>query len=124
MVFSPQTPHKGSYSHPLRVPDSNHTHPPTNQLGIVTALSPDLENSFPAGNGHHARQEDCFLNVFMHRRTAVAHPEPTKVFLKLSPEMAMLSVLFRCTHSPLPVLPFLLKQNLSPKDIAGSDITR
>jgi len=36
----------------------------------------------------------------------VAHSEPTKAFPKWGPEMAM------------------LKQNLSPKVIAGSDITR
>jgi len=62
--------------------------------------------------------------LFVHRRMAVAHPEPTKAFLKLSPEMAMLSAPFRCTHPPPPVQPFLLKQNLPPKVIAGSDITR
>jgi len=52
-------------------------------------------------------------------QTAVAHPEPTKAFLKWSLEIAMLSVPFRCTHHPLPIPPFLLKQNLSPKVIAG-----
>ena len=31
---------------------------------------------------------------------------------------------FGCTYPPLPILPFLLKQNLSPKDFAGSDITK
>jgi len=50
----------------------------------------------------------------------VAHSEPTKAFLKRSPEMAMLSA----PHPPPPLLPFLLKQNLSREVIAGSDITR
>jgi len=62
----------------------------------------------------------------------MAHPVPTKVFLKLSldmtmlfaPDTAMLFAPFMCTHPPLPVPPFLLTQNLFPKDIAGSDITR
>ena len=31
---------------------------------------------------------------------------------------------FGCTHPPPPIPPFLLKQNLSPKDIAGSDIMK
>jgi len=31
-VFSPLTPHKCSYSHPLHVRDSNHTHPLTSWL--------------------------------------------------------------------------------------------
>jgi len=59
----------------------------------------------------------------VHRRTAVPHPEPTKTFLKLSPETAILFAPFRCTHPPPPIL---LKQKLSPelKAIAGSDITR
>jgi len=54
----------------------------------------------------------------------VVHPEPTKAFLKLSPETAMLSAPFRCTHPSPPIPPFLLKQNPSPKVIAGSDITK
>ena len=46
-----------------------------------------------------------FLSLFVHRRTEVAHPESTKVFLKLGPEMAM--------HSPTsPIPPFRLMQNL------------
>ena len=48
----------------------------------------------------------------------MAHSEPTKAFSKRSPETAMLSAPFGCTHPP----PFLLKQNLSPEVIAGSDI--
>ena len=36
----------------------------------------------------------------------------------------MLSAPFECTHPPPPIPPFLLKQNLSPKDIAGSGIRR
>ena len=54
----------------------------------------------------------------------MAHSEPTKAFPKQSPETAMLSAPFRCTHPPPPIPPFLLKQNLSPKVIAGSDVTR
>ena len=62
--------------------------------------------------------EDCFLSPFVHRRSAVAYPEPTKVILKLSPETSMLPAPFGCTHPPPPVPPFLLAQNLSPKDIS------
>jgi len=60
----------------------------------------------------------------VHRRTAVAHSEPTKAFSKRSPETAMLSAPFGCTHPPPPIRPFLLKQNLSREVIAGSDVTR
>ena len=52
----------------------------------------------------------------MHRRTAVAHSEPTKALLKENPETAILSAAFGCTHP----LSFLLKQNLSPRVIAGT----
>ena len=48
---------------------------------------------------------------------------PTKGFLQPSPEAAMLSQPSTETHPPPPVLPFLLAQNLSPKDIARSEIT-
>jgi len=75
----------------------------------------------PVRNGHRT---GCFLNLFVHRRTAVAHSEPTKAFSKRSPETAMLSAPFGCTHPPPPVLPFLLSQNLSREVIAGSDVTR
>jgi len=54
----------------------------------------------------------------------MAHSEPTKAFSKRSPETAMLFALFGCTPPPPPILPFLLKQNLSPKVIAGSDVTK
>ena len=54
----------------------------------------------------------------------MALPVPTKSLLKISPDMAMLFAPFGCTHPPPPVLPFLLTQNLSPKDIAGSDIMK
>lgn len=47
------------------------------------------------------------------------HPVPTKVFLKLSPDMA---ILFGCTHPPPTVLSFLFMHDT--KDIVGSDITR
>jgi len=36
----------------------------------------------------------------------------------------MLFAPFGCTHPPTPVPPFLLTLNLSPKDIAGSDIMK
>jgi len=54
----------------------------------------------------------------------VAHPEPIKVFPKLNPETAMLFVPFGCIHPPPPVPPFPSTQNLSPNNIAGSDIKR
>ena len=36
----------------------------------------------------------------------------------------MLSASFVCTHPPPPIPPFLLKQNISPEVIAGSDVPR
>jgi len=42
----------------------------------------------------------------------------------MSPDTAMLFAPFRCTHPPPLIPPFLPKQNLSPKDIAGSDIMK
>jgi len=85
-------------------------HPPINELAIVMTLSrqplsTDWDKCFPAGNGHRAVQEDCFLNLYMHRRIAVAHSEPTKAFSKRSPETTMLSAPFGCTHPPPPILP-------------------
>ena len=54
----------------------------------------------------------------------MALPVPTKSLLKMSSDTAMLFAPFGCTHPPPPVPPFLLTQNLSPKDIAGSDIMK
>jgi len=54
----------------------------------------------------------------------MALPVPTKVFLQANPDTAMLFAPFGCTHPPPPVPSFLLMQNLSPKDIAGSDIMK
>jgi len=83
----------------------------------------EQENSLTARNGGPAWPEDLFLSLFMHRRREMAHPGLAKGFLQLSPEAAMLPGPRVETHPPPPVLPFLLAQNLSPKDIARSDIT-
>jgi len=53
----------------------------------------------------------------------MTHPVQTMGFLQQSPEAAMLPGPTVEIHLPPFVLPFLLAQNLSPKDIAGSDIT-
>ena len=54
----------------------------------------------------------------------MALPVPTKSLLKTSPDAAMLFAPFGRTHPPPPVPTFLLAQNLSLKDIAGSDIMK
>ena len=54
----------------------------------------------------------------------MALPVPTKSLLKTRPDAAMLFAPFGCTHPSPPVPPFLLMQNLSPKDIARSDIMK
>jgi len=53
----------------------------------------------------------------------MAHPVLTKGFLQLSIEAVMLPGPRVETRPPPPVPPFLLAQNLSPKDTAGNDIT-
>jgi len=63
-----------------------------------------------------------FLTPFMPKRIEMALP--TKSLLKVGPDTTMLFIPFRCTHPPPPVPPFLLAQNLSPKDIARSDIMK
>jgi len=55
----------------------------------------------------------------------MALPVPTKWLpFNLSADTAMLFSPFGYTYPPPPVPPFLLAQNLSPKDIAGSDIMK
>ena len=54
----------------------------------------------------------------------MALPVPSKSLLKTSPDAAMLFAPFGCAHPSPPVPPFLLTQNLSPKDIARSDIMK
>ena len=54
----------------------------------------------------------------------MALPVPTKSLLKTSQDATMLFAPFGCTHPPPLVPPILLTQNLSPKDIAGSDIMK
>ena len=65
-----------------------------------------------------------FLTPFRPKRTEIVLPVPTKSFLETTPDAAMLFAFFGCTHPLPPIPPFLLKQNLSPKDIAGSDIMK
>ena len=58
------------------------------------------------------------------RRREITYPVPTIAFLKPSPDMVMLFAPLRCIHPPCPVPPFLLMQNLSPKDITGGNNTK
>jgi len=48
---------------------------------------------------------------------------PTEGFLQPNPDTAMLFSPFGCIYQPTPCPNLLLTLNLSPKDIAGSDIT-
>ena len=52
----------------------------------------------------------------------MALPVPTKLLLNMCPDATVLFAPFGCTYPPPPVPPFLLMQNLSRMDIAGSDI--
>jgi len=103
-------------------------HPLSNELAIVTALgqcSPLQSKkiaSLPEMEALHG-QIDRFLSPFMHMRREMAHQGMTRGFLQLIPAAAMLPGPRVETCPPPPVPPFLLVQNLSPKDIAGSDIT-
>jgi len=49
---------------------------------------------------------------------------PTKAFLQMSPDMAILFAPFWCTNPSFPITLFPLMQNLSSKDIAGSGIMK
>jgi len=89
-------------------------------LTLFLICTARLAKRFP-----HQKWAPCKVRgLFAHMRTAwPTQSQLTKVYLELRPEMAMLSAPFGCTHPPPPIPPFLLKQNLSPKVIAVSDIT-
>ena len=63
-------------------------------------------------------------SIYAKKDIEMALPVPTKSLLRTSPDAAMLFAPFWCTHPPPPVPPFLLTQNLSPKDTAGSYIMK
>ena len=60
----------------------------------------------------------------MPKSTEMALPVLTKSLLEMSLDVAMLFASFGCAYPPPPILAFLLKQSLSRKDIARSDITK
>jgi len=60
----------------------------------------------------------------MHESREMAYTAPIRDFSLASSDTVMLFAPFECTHPPPPVPPFLLMQNLSPKDIAGYDIMK
>ena len=64
-----------------------------------------------------------FSNPIHAKEREMAHPVLIKGFLQLSPETAKLPGPSVETHPPPPFPPFVLAQNLSPKDVAGCDIT-
>ena len=51
-------------------------------------------------------------------------PSANQVTSKDEPRRSHAVCTFGCIHPPPPARPFLLTQNLSPKDIAGSDIMK
>jgi len=60
----------------------------------------------------------------MQKGREMAHPVLTKGFLQLRPEASMIPGPRVENYPPPPVPFFLMVQNLSPKDIAGSDIMK
>ena len=54
----------------------------------------------------------------------MAHPSLTRAFTQAAATGAMHHQPEQCTHSPPPVPPFLLAQNLSSKQIAPTDNMR
>ena len=90
-------------------------------VGQWLPLQSEKIASLPEMEALRTWPEDYFLSPFMQRRREMAHPVLTKGFLQLSSEAAMLPGPSVEAHLPPPVPPFLLVQNLSPKDIAGSD---
>jgi len=65
-----------------------------------------------------------FSRVFLLKTAPRGNFNHAYRYVTLSTDAAMLFAPFGCTHPPPPVLPFLLMQNLSLKDIAGSDIIK
>ena len=91
----------------------------------LAATCPDWDNGFPTGNGGRAGKRTVFST---HSRIG-GHQWPTQSQPRCFQSGAQrrpccLSAPFGYTHPPPPILPFLLKQNLSPKVTAESDITR
>ena len=54
----------------------------------------------------------------------MAYPALAKGFSWRSPNATILFASFGCTHPPPPVPPFLLMQDISPKDTARYDIMK
>ena len=78
---------------------------PIRELAIVMALSRQLGAM---------QNEDCFLSTFVHR-TEFGPPRANQGVSKAEPRDGHAICTLQCTHLPPPVLPILLKQNLSPK---------
>ena len=75
----------------------------------------DRENRFTTREGGATWPEDCSPNRFLQSKREMAHPVPTKGFLQLNPEAAMLSWPSVETCQP-PHLALFAGANLSPKD--------
>ena len=70
----------------------------------------------------HGQKRYHFLSSFVQRRREMGHPVLTKGFFtaKNQKQPCYLGPVLKPAHL---LSPFLLVQNLSPNDIAGSDIT-
>ena len=72
------------------------------------------------GNGGPTRQDSYFLSPFMPKNGGNGPPSANQDLSIAEPRHGHAV----CTHPPPLVPPFLLSQNLSPKDIAGCDIMK
>jgi len=119
-VFSPQTSHKclAAIQIYMFVTQTTPTHQRAfNRNGSQLATThPDQEIASTVRHGGPTRQEDYFLSPFC----ASASQGYSKAEIRHGPAVCT----FMCTHPPPPILPFLLAQNLSPKEIARNDLTR
>ena len=91
-------------------------------IGDATFLGYRIRTELATGGP--TKPDGYFLTPFMPKSMEMALPVPNKTFLPWSPDTVMLFAPFGCTHPPPPVPPFLLSQNLSSKDIAGSHMMK
>ena len=91
------------------------------QGSLTSGRSSWLKSAYSSWNGASTREEEWFLCPFVVSRREMVYSVATKPVLQPAKTAGMCMSPCAETHSPLPISPFLLDQNLSSKQIASTN---
>ena len=114
---------RGNFSLPLQI----HTlTTPTNSKNLTREMPtcPKWKRGLECSKWRPYKVRPLVCNSIYAKEDRNSPPSANQVVSTAEPRCGHAICTLRVTHPPPPVIPFLLKQNLSPKDIAGSEVRK